>query len=157
MNEQKLKLSAVVASMMFFGACTISQAVDTFFIAGCIGFALAIIGWIFKKKITELIKKSIKGKTKFFLIIFLAFLILEEKGFAQTVDQIDFSPAVGTFKKILCDFSKITAGACGFYGLTRVGWLCVNEERSTGTSFVYAVVGFILAIIAVGLLQFNMY
>ncbi len=59
---------------------------------------------------------------------------------------------VALFLKICKSFARITAGTCGFYGLTRVGWLLVNEDHNCGTAFIMSIIGFFCCTIAVGLL-----
>ena len=154
MNEQKLKLSAVVASVLFCGACTVDQAINVFWTVGMICGAIGFVIFPFRKKIAshaKKIKDALIGKKASFLLIALpAFLLFENQALAQ---DISFQPAVDTFSKVLKQFSKITSGACGFYGLTRVGWLLVNEDRSAGTAFVLSIIGVVVCIIAVGLLK----
>jgi hypothetical protein len=120
---------------------------SVFHIIGALGMAVAIFLWFFKDKIRDFIKG--KKNIKFLVSGFSLLLLCEGEIFAQ---GIDFLPAVDTFLTILLQFSSITAGACGFYGLTRVAWLLVNEERSSGTALVMSIIGFVVATIAVGLL-----
>jgi len=118
-----------------------------FHILGGIGMVAAIVLWFGKDKI----KDFIKGKKNIrFMIVGLALLLLCEGRICA--QEIDFTPAVSTFFEILVLFSTITAGACGFYGLTRVAWMLVNEERSAGTALIMSIIGFVVATIAVGLL-----
>lgn len=132
-------------------ACSFRAAVNLFWLLGSISFVIGMILYPLRKKISPYVKRLLgsKDSRKFFLFFSIALLVLREEIFSQ---QITFAPAVETFKQILWEFSKITAGACGFYGLTRVAWLLVNEDRSAGTAFILAIIGFIAATIAVGLL-----
>jgi hypothetical protein len=78
-------------------------------------------------------------------------LVLFTEGKILAAD-ISFQPAVDTFYTIMLQFASITAGACGFFGLTRVAWLLVNEERTAGTALIMSIIGFVVATIAVGIL-----
>ncbi len=164
MKYEKLKsrffLSIVVASLMLNTACSFKQVSTAIQVSGTVCFILAMILYPLRRKIAHLLKsfgKSKHSKLLLILAVSLLFFIPGKMLHAQGAASITFAPAVDTFKEILCNFSSITAGACGFYGLTRVGWLLVNEERSAGTSLFLAVIGFVVATIAVGLLQFNSY
>ena len=150
---KQLIMTLAVASMVLQVGCeegtlettgTISTVVH---ILGAVAFAAAGVLWLFRHQVWDFIrgKKNIK-----LLIVGLALLLLSEgRIFAQ---GISFQPAVTTFQTILQQFAGITAGACGFFGLTRVAWLLVNEERSSGTALIMSIVGFVVATIAVGLL-----
>jgi hypothetical protein len=152
-DSMKTKTAIMITiTALSTAACTFRSAVDMFWLFGSVSFIIAMILYPLRKKISPFIKRLMgtKDNRKFFFLFSIAFIMLTEEVFSQ---QITFAPAVETFKQILWDFSRITAGACGFYGLTRVAWLLVNEDRSAGTAFILAIIGFIAATIAIGLLD----
>jgi len=150
-----LMLSLVVMIVLFQASCTddntlkaAGKITSIIHIAGAVGIAAAVILWLFKDKIRDFIRG--KKNIKFLMAAVSVGLLFEGKIFAQ---DINFAPAVDTLFHILALFANITAGACGFYGLTRVAWLLVNEERSSGTALIMSIIGFVVATIAVGLLN----
>lgn len=155
MKDKKhfLLLTALIV-LVFQVSCTGKSTLQVtgkigsiFHILGGVGMVAAIILWFGKDKIKDFIKG--KKNIRFMIVALSLLLICEGRIFGA---DIDFSPAVSTFFEILVLFSTITAGACGFYGLTRVAWMLVNEERSAGTALIMSIIGFVVATIAVGLL-----
>ena len=156
MRKDRRKLwvvAVVVMSLLLQVACEESTLEKTgpfsiiFHILGTVAFAVGACLWVFKNRVIDFIKGR-KGKQ--LLVVGLALLMLSEgRIFAQ---DISFQPAVSTFYTIMMQFASITAGACGFFGLTRVAWMLVNEERTAGTALILSVIGFVVATIAVGLL-----
>jgi len=158
MKKQKRRrklwvVAVVVMSLILQVACEGSTLEKTgifssaFHILGTVCFASGVLLWLFKNRIKDFIRGR-NGK-KLLLIGLALILIFEGRVFAQ---DIDFQPAVSTFYTIMVQFASITAGACGFFGLTRVAWMLVNEERTAGTALILSVIGFVVATIAVGLL-----
>ena len=151
-KSKKLIMCLGAAGLLLQAGCTdklqtAGKISSVFHVAGAIGLGLAVFIYLFKDKVRDFLR----GKTniKFFLTALALFLISRSVVLAQ---EINFQPAVDTFYSILLLFAGITAGACGFYGLTRVAWLLVNEDRSSGTALVMSIIGFVVATIAVGLL-----
>ena len=146
-------MALIVISMILQVACEEGTIKKTgtfsiiFHIVGTVCFAAGVLLWLFKNRIKDFIMGR-NGK-KLLLIGLALILISEGRVFAQ---DIDFQPAVSTFYTIMVQFASITAGACGFFGLTRVAWMLVNEERTAGTALILSVIGFVVATIAVGLL-----
>jgi len=151
-NDKMIKLLhvGVLASLLFTTACweKLDKTLKVYQFLGTAAFVLAILIYPFRHKISALLKGR-RGGFKMLLLFGLMLFLLETRAFGQ---DISFEPAIETFIKICRSFAQITAGTCGFYGLTRVGWLLVNEDRSCGTAFVMSIIGFFCCTIAVGLL-----
>jgi hypothetical protein len=156
MRKHKRKLwvlSLVVLSLVFQVSCedstlkTTGAISSTFHILGGAAIAIAGLIWLFKNKIRDFIE----GRKNIKLLVAALTLVLFTEGKILAAD-ISFQPAVDTFYTIMLQFASITAGACGFFGLTRVAWLLVNEERTAGTALIMSIIGFVVATIAVGIL-----
>ena len=153
-DRRKLWVVAVVVmSLILQVACEESTLEKTgpfatsFYILGTVCFAAGVLLWVYRNKVIDYIKGR-KGKK--LLVVGLALILISQgRIFAE---DISFQPAVNTFYTIMVQFASITAGACGFFGLTRVAWMLVNEERTAGTALILSVIGFVVATIAVGLL-----
>jgi hypothetical protein len=156
MRKHKRKLwvvAVVVMSLVLQVSCEDSTLETTGTISSIVhilgGVAIAIAGiiWAFKNKIRDFIE----GRKNIKLLVAALTLVLFTEGKILAAD-ISFQPAVNTFYTIMLQFASITAGACGFFGLTRVAWLLVNEERTAGTALIMSIIGFVVATIAVGIL-----
>ncbi len=149
-NASNLKLAAIAMTLLLMTACweKLDKTLKIYQLIGTVAFVLAVLIYPFRHKISDFIKGN-KKNIKFLLVTACMLFLLESRIFAQ---DISFEPAISTFLKICKSFARITAGTCGFYGLTRVGWLLVNEDHNCGTAFIMSIIGFFCCTIAVGLL-----
>ena len=149
-TENKLKLLSLLIMLLVFTGCVkeFDEGLRVYHFFGTAAFVLGMLLFPFRHKITEFLKGE-KRAIKIVLIFALMLFLGNEQIFAQ---DISFEPAISTFLKIVKSFARITAGTSGFYGLTRVGWLLVNEDRSAGTAFMLSIIGFFSCTLAVGLL-----
>lgn len=148
--ENKLKTLALLTTALLCSGCieTLDKGLKIYQTLGTIAFILCMLLYPFRHKISDFLKGK-KQHIKFILIFTFVLILGKEQIYAQ---DISFEPAISTFLKIVKSFARITAGTSGFYGLTRVGWLLVNEERNAGTAFMMSIIGFFSCTIATGLL-----